>query len=270
MSSGSSAPSSAAEGASSRRAFLLRKLHGLTGVVPVGGFLVLHLWTNAAALFGRRSFDEAVGRIQALPALWAFELFGVLLPLAFHAAYGVWLWRSSAPNVGAYPHARNWAYFAQRITGTVVLLFVGLHLYELWAQKWFGGMLPTQFYGELTAGLSATAAGVPWRAFAYAIGVLAAAFHLANGLVGFAQGWGLVLTRAGQRRLGFAALALGCGLSLLGVATVVHFAAGPFLPQSEGSSPTSSVPSVPGPEGARSTPTPIPRPPPGGAPSRTP
>lgn len=241
--SGSRAPSSARE-ASSRRAFVLRKLHGLTGIVPVGGFLVLHLWTNASALFGRASFDAAVGRIQELPALWAFELFGVLLPLAFHAGYGLWLWRGSAPNVAAYPYARNWAYLAQRITGTFVLLFVALHLYELWAQKWFGGLLPRQFYGELTAGLSATVAGVPLRAWAYVLGVLAAAFHFANGLVGFSQGWGLVLTRAGQRRLGIAALVVGGGLSLLGVATVVHFAAGPFL--AEASVPSAAAASSAG------------------------
>src|SRR5689334_10700853 len=75
--------------AQNRRAFLLRKLHSLSGVVPVGAFMVFHLWTNAKALGGQEPFDAAVRDISHTPYLPILEWGTILLPLLFHAGYGV-------------------------------------------------------------------------------------------------------------------------------------------------------------------------------------
>ncbi len=225
-------PATAAEQhplASSRRAFLLRRLHSLSGVLPVGVFLAVHLWTNATLLGGRAPFDHAVGAIQRLPLLPAVEVLGVLAPLAFHAIFGVYLATKGRPNVAQYPYARGWAYLFQRLTGGVALLFVLAHLWELRVQKWLFGMSELAFYDTLVAHLSAVRFGLPVVALFYLVGIAASVFHLANGLVTFCLSWGIVASRVAQRRLERLAVAFGVLLFSLGAATVLSVSTGAQL-----------------------------------------
>lgn len=214
-----------------RTSFWLRRLHSLSGVVPLAVFLLAHLWTNAAALWGQRSFDAAVARINALPGLILLEIFGIFVPLAFHAGYGIWLTRRARPNVVTYPFARNWGYVLQRVSGVAVLAFLLLHLWELRVQKWLFGMDTRSFYPVLASGLSSTQWGIPWRALLYLGGLLATCVHFANGLFGFACTWGLVVSRRAQRRLFTISTALGVLTFVVGAGTVLHFATGPFWPR---------------------------------------
>ena len=210
----------------SKRAFVLKKLHSLSGVVPVGVFLVEHLWTNAKALQGEDAFAAAVGDIQSLPYLPLIEIFGIFLPLAFHSFYGVVLALSGKPNALKYRYTRNWLYVLQRVSGLVAFLFIAYHLYEFRIQKWLFGMRTDAFYGTLSAHLSSTTSGVPWLAIFYLIGILAVVFHFANGLWGVLFSWGVTVTRAAQRRSAYACAALGLALFLLGANTVLYFATG--------------------------------------------
>jgi succinate dehydrogenase / fumarate reductase cytochrome b subunit len=73
--------------------FLLRKLHQLTGVVPLGVFFFVHMWTNSAALNGAKSFNEHVQDIHDMPYLLFLEIFGIFLPLLFHSVHGIELGR---------------------------------------------------------------------------------------------------------------------------------------------------------------------------------
>lgn len=209
----------------SHRAFLLRKLHSLSGVVPVTGFVVFHLWTNAKALSGQEAFDAAVLEINHMPYLPALEA-GILLPLAFHALYGIKLAREGRPNVGRYGYARNWMYLLQRVSGLLALLFIGAHLWELRVQKALGVLGPGGFYPTLTAHLSSTTAGVPLYAIVYLVGIAACAFHLANGLLGFCASWGILLSRRSQRAGALVFGALGVVVFVLGANTTLYFATG--------------------------------------------
>lgn len=214
------------QASSLNRRFVLRKLHSLSGVVPLGVFLVEHLWTNATALRSEQAFDEAVDTIQRLPFLPVIELFGIVLPLGFHALYGLWLMRESQPNVARYPYGRNWLYVLQRVTGALTLLFVGWHLYEYRVQKWLFGMSTSAFYPTLAAHLSSTWRGLPVLAIVYILGIAAAVFHFCNGLWGFAASWGVATSRRAQARVGVAAGILGAVLFVLGESTVLYFATG--------------------------------------------
>ena len=62
---------------SHRSAFVMRRLHSLSGVVPVGLFLILHLWTNARALAGEDAYTHGVEEIQTIPFLPLVELLGI-------------------------------------------------------------------------------------------------------------------------------------------------------------------------------------------------
>jgi succinate dehydrogenase / fumarate reductase cytochrome b subunit len=202
-----------------RRHFYLRRLHSLTGLVPVGAFLAEHLWTNAHALYGREAFNRAVGEIQSLPLLAYLELFGIALPLAFHALYGLVIAAQGSVNVGRYPHARNWMYLLQRATGIVTLGFIAVHLWQLRIQKMLGALAWEDFYQKLTVELNR-----PVLLALYVTGVTASVFHLANGLWLFGNTWGVTLSAGSQRRSAWVCGALGVALWALGVNTLLHFA----------------------------------------------
>ena len=153
----------------SHRPYLLRKLHSLCGVLPVGAFMMFHLWQNARAIQGQQEFDEAVSGINHLRFLPALEWGLIMLPLLFHAGYGVKLAFDGKPNVRAYAYSGNWMYTLQRVTGLLAFLFIGFHLYEYWGQKLAGKMAPEQFYPALCQNMSATVGPVPVVGLVYAV-----------------------------------------------------------------------------------------------------
>jgi succinate dehydrogenase / fumarate reductase, cytochrome b subunit len=212
--------------AKNRRAFLLRKLHSLTGLVPVGGFMVFHLWTNAKALGGQEPFDAAVREINHMPYLPILEWGLILLPLLFHAVYGVVLAFEARHNVTKYSTSRNWAYTLQRVTGILAFLFIGFHLYGFWWKKLIGRMAPEQFYPELCKGMSSSWHGIPVVALIYILGIAASTFHFANGIWGFCFSWGITVSRRSQQMAAWAFGIVGVLVFFLGANTTIYFATG--------------------------------------------
>lgn len=204
-----------------RRHFVLRRLHSLSGVIPVGAFLVVHLWTNAKAVSGPTCFANDVAAINHLPFLVVIELFGIFLPLAFHAIYGVALAWQTKPNVGAYGYGRNWMYVLQRVTGVLAFAFLVVHLKDFRLAKALGVMGYPAFFTELSNLLT-----VKWRALFYLFGTTAAVFHFANGVRTFLFGWGVTVSERSQRATTWAVAAFGLVLWMLGANTVLFFATG--------------------------------------------
>lgn len=212
--------------AKSRRAFLLRKLHSLTGIVPVGGFMVFHLWTNARALGGQEQFDAAVREIHHTPYLPMLEWGLILLPLLFHAGYGVKLAFEARHNVTKYSTSRNWAFTLQRITGLLAFLFIGFHLYGFWWKKLMGKMAPEDFYPKLCEQMSSTMGGVPVMSLVYILGIAACVYHFANGLWGFCFSWGITVSKRSQQMAAWVFGIVGAIVFFLGANTIIHFATG--------------------------------------------
>lgn len=198
--------------------YLLRRLHSLSGLLPIGVFLVVHLWTNASATGGRGAFEGAVGGIQSLPGLPLIELFGIFLPIAFHALYGVWIALDARTNVLRYPHPRNWMFFLQRVTGFVAFAFIAFHVAQLRVPKATGTLLWTDFYRALTVML-----GEPGMFGLYLVGVTACVVHFANGLWSASQTWGIASSPRASRRVARAAVLVGVILWALGLNTLLHF-----------------------------------------------
>jgi succinate dehydrogenase / fumarate reductase cytochrome b subunit len=192
----------------------------------VGGFLLFHFWTNAKALQGQERFDAAVSEISHMPYLPVLELGLVVLPLAFHAVYGVKLALEGRPNVGRYTYSRNWMYAAQRITGLLALAFIVWHVSELWVPRFTGEMVEEAYYPTLCANLSATRYGLPLGALGYLFGIAATVFHFANGLWGFLVSWGITVSRRAQRVSATVFGIIGLVLFLLGGNTAIYFATG--------------------------------------------
>ncbi len=202
-----------------------QKLFSLSGVVPLGAFLLLHLWTAAALLGSHAVYDRQVSFLHGGPVLGFLEIVLVLVPLLFHALYGVW---SALQPRNATPHAydSDLLFALERVSGVIVLVFVLAHLWETRVQTWTGGLLVGSYSTKLVADLSSLTFGVPWIALGYVLGIAATVFHLVNGLTSFSITWGYTPTLPSQRRARLVFRAIGVLLVLTGTATVVQLATG--------------------------------------------
>ena len=111
--------------------FLLRKLHQITGIVPLGAFFFVHMFTNSKSMSGDRVFNDAVADIHHIPYLLFVEVFGIFLPLLFHSIYGVVISGEARINNFRYGYGRNWFYTFQRITGGFLFFFIFFHILNL-------------------------------------------------------------------------------------------------------------------------------------------
>ncbi|MBI4510988.1 MAG: succinate dehydrogenase [Deltaproteobacteria bacterium] len=208
---------------------LLRRLHSLTGVLPIGAFLVEHFYQNFKAYGpgGEHRFDTVVEDLQGNPVVLYLEIFAIGLPILYHAIYGLFLAREARHNVGSYGYGRNWAFFAQRISGVLLVAYIGYHLWmtrlrpelapELFESS--GGLLT---YGYMHDYLTSVHFGIPTWAI-YFLGVSAAVFHFANGLWGFMIHWGITVGPKAQRVSGFACAGLGVLLWVVGIVSLYAF-----------------------------------------------
>src|SRR5258706_11543952 len=119
--------------ASAQTKFYAKKLFELTGFLPVGGFLVEHLYSNFQIVGdgGADRFNKVVYDLQTNPIIIFAEIGIIGLPLLYHAFYGVFVATMAArPNTGQYGYLRNWTYLLQRITGIVLFLYIGYHVWN--------------------------------------------------------------------------------------------------------------------------------------------
>lgn len=206
------------------RTFLLRKLHQLSGIVPLGLFLVGHFFTNSKALGGAEKFNEAVGDIQNIPYLIFVEIFGIFIPLVYHAVYGMVITWEARPNNLSYPYPRNWFYSIQRITGIILFFFILFHVLNFRF-----GLVPglnteaVAHYPEKAFTIVSREFSIPWVFFLYVVGITATVWHLANGLWLFAVDWGIVIGERAQRLTGYACIAAGVALLAVGINAAAAF-----------------------------------------------
>src|SRR5437870_3076598 len=64
-----------------RNHFWLRRLHSLTGIVPIGGFLLFHFYENGAIFYGVDAYDKVSAGARGTRYLELIELFVIFLPL---------------------------------------------------------------------------------------------------------------------------------------------------------------------------------------------
>jgi succinate dehydrogenase / fumarate reductase, cytochrome b subunit len=206
------------------RTFLLRKLHQITGIVPLGLFYFVHIYTNSTAMNGAKVFNEHVQGIHDLPYLIFIEIFGIFIPLIFHSVYGIFITAEAKPNVLRYGYARNWFYVFQRITGIFLFFFLLFHILNFRF-----GMVPG-LNTTPVAGNSGQAFAIVSREFQsvlilviYFLGVAATAWHLAYGLFLFAVDWGILIGEKAQKYTLYASIAFSLFLFGVGVNAAIAF-----------------------------------------------
>jgi succinate dehydrogenase / fumarate reductase, cytochrome b subunit len=199
--------------------FLLRRLHSLSGIVPVGAFLFEHvLISNSSAIGGPAAYARQVRFLASLPLVPMLELFGIWLPILFHALYGLYIWYRGEVNVGDYPWTGNWMYTAQRWTGAIAFAYI---LWHTWTMRFTGIDLheyPGASFGKVQAELFSPAL----LAF-YAVGLVCASWHFAYGIWLFAAKWGLTPGEKARQRFLAVCLAFFVVLSVVGLTSLYTF-----------------------------------------------
>jgi succinate dehydrogenase cytochrome b subunit len=193
--------------------YLLRKLHSLTGIIPVGAFLAEHFWSNSYALVSRAQYDAKSQELQTIPFRVAVEWLFIFLPVLYHGGYGIYIWLRGKSNVSAYPWVGNWLYTTQRYTGLIAFAYIGWHLYT---ERWLT-------HGKSTYADVEDLLQNPYALAFMFIGVLASSFHLGVGIWNFLCKWGLAATVKAQRAAGALGATVGFAFSLIGVLIVLSF-----------------------------------------------
>jgi succinate dehydrogenase / fumarate reductase cytochrome b subunit len=199
--------------------FWLRRLHSLTGIIPVGAFLFEHiLISNASAIGGPIAYARQVRFLASLPLVPILELFGIWLPILFHALYGFYIWYRGETNVGEYPWTGNWMYTAQRWTGGIAFAYI---LWHTWTMRFTGIDLhefPGASFGKVQAELFSPAL----LAF-YVVGLVCASWHFAYGIWLFAAKWGLTPGDKARQRFLVVCLVFFVLMSAVGLTSLYTF-----------------------------------------------
>lgn len=175
--------------------YLPRKIHSLLGVIPLGLFIVEHALTNYTAWEGgQEGFGDAIHLLNSLPLIFFLEMFMIWLPILFHGVYGLYIAYQSNLNMGRFSYARNWAFALQRITGVITFIFVVWHVWETRVQLALGNVTHEELGNHMHEIFSN-----PVSIAFYTIGVIAAAFHFANGLWAFLVSWGITVGPRAQK-----------------------------------------------------------------------
>ena len=156
--------------------------------------------------------------LAGLPLVPVLELFGIWLPILFHALYGFYIWYRGETNVGEYPWTGNWMYTAQRWTGGIAFAYI---LWHTWTMR-FSGVDLHQYPGASFGKVQGEIFQTPLFLF-YVVGLIAASWHFAYGIWLFCAKWGIVSGEKARKRFLIACLAFFFVLTGAGLASLTSF-----------------------------------------------
>ena len=178
--------------------FLYRRLHSLTGIIPVGLFLIYHLYLQLYLHSGAETYNAEVNSFYESPlAIWILILI-VYIPLFFHSIYGAFLVFEAKvqPSYLYYSHVLYWL---QRLSGIGLLLFIIAHVWNAQLGPVLANTWGTH-WEHLFEGFADPETGVVTKTV-YVLGIVGASFHFANGINTFCMTWGITRSQKSQVRI---------------------------------------------------------------------
>ncbi len=206
--------------------FVLRRLHSLSGIVPIGAFLIEHFISNSEATKGVQAYNDQVKFLTSLPFVHVLEWVFIFLPLLYHAIYGLYIWYRGDSNVGEYPWTGNWLYTSQRWTGIIAFIYIAYHTYYM---RFTGVHLMSGGYENAFWKVRHEFQN-PWAVAAYVIGIIAASWHFSYGVWLFAAKWGFTVGDRARKKFGFVCVGLAVVLIGIGLWTITAFLSSPPVP----------------------------------------
>jgi succinate dehydrogenase cytochrome b subunit len=198
--------------------FVLRRLHSLSGIIPIGAFLVEHFVSNAFATNGPGAYNNQVRFLTSLPFVPVLEWVGIYIPLLYHALYGFYIWFRGQSNVADYPWAGNFMYAAQRWTGAIAFLYIAWHIYTM---RFTGVHLlthPDAAFDKVRMEFASS-----WAVAFYVVGIVAASWHFSYGLYLFCAKWGITVSDRSRKAMGVVCTVVAITLIAVGLATISAF-----------------------------------------------
>jgi succinate dehydrogenase / fumarate reductase, cytochrome b subunit len=197
-----------------------RKLHSISGIFPVGAFLLLHFIANSQAIYGPQAYNDQA-KFLAWPFVQVMEWVFIFIPLLYHALYGIYIWYRGELNGREYPWTGDWLYTSQRWTGIIAFVFILYHVIHM------------RVMSPELAGPNGEYKNAFWKVFNdfesplpivfYVIGIVATSWHFAYGVWLFAANWGLTIGAKARRNFGFVCFGLAIILVGIGLWTVYAF-----------------------------------------------
>jgi len=202
-----------APGAQADHSFFWRKLHSLSGIIPVGAYMADHIWENSYSLVGSANYNEASHSLQTIPWRLPLEIGIIWLPILYHALYGFYVWYRGKINVSQYPWVGNWMFTTQRWTGLIAFAFIGWHVYT--ERLVSHGMSNYDYvYNDMQSN---------FFFIFFLVGVTACSIHLGVGIWNFLCKWGLAATVRSQRAAGYLGVVVAAILIVMSVTVVICF-----------------------------------------------
>jgi len=202
--------------AEDQRHWILRRLHSLTGLVPIGAFLFFHIFENSYVTHGAEAWWKESEFTRALPFQVVVEAILLWIPISYHAVYGVVITMTADPNVSVYGYERNLQYTLQRITGILALVFILFHFFT--TRGWFYLSGVETNYARMHDFMMN-----PVFLIIYVIGTLSCLYHLTNGIFTFCITWGITVGPRAQTMVNRACVALFLAFSVMAIVTLISF-----------------------------------------------
>jgi succinate dehydrogenase / fumarate reductase cytochrome b subunit len=171
------------------RSFIGARLGSLFALLPLGVWTANHLWNNLAAYNGAQAWQTAVTE-HSSAATTALTMTVVLVPLVWHTVWGIArMLRTRGSSARYFGSLRYWL---QRASAVGLLAFLGAHLWLAWAEPRF-----REGHAETFADISHEMHFHTPTLLVYVLGILAIAYHLANGVWSFfTMGWGIAVSKS--------------------------------------------------------------------------
>ncbi|MBI3313237.1 MAG: succinate dehydrogenase [Candidatus Omnitrophica bacterium] len=195
--------------------FWLRRLHSLSGIFPIGAFLLEHMFSNSFITLGPAAYNNQIHFLQSLPYVLWLEVILIYIPILYHAFYGFYVMFTGKSNLAWYPYRANILYTLQRWTGIIAFIYIGYHAYHTRGVNLLYG---TEVSYERMAQLMSD----PKMFVFYLVGMAAVMFHFANGIWGFLISWGITVGPKAQKVSGWLCTFLGILLFVTGANALIH------------------------------------------------
>ena len=193
--------SSPAHTCSPKTAFWLKRAHSLTGLVPLGGFILEHLYSNSAVVRGPEAYAKVIETLWGMPYILVMEIGLVFAPIAFHLLLGLYMTWQGVWNYPQYRDQRNLFFVLQRVTGVYLAVFI---FYHVWTTRFSGNHDPAGFFPLMKKQMQS-----PMVFLFYLGAMMSISFHFANGIwLGLVR-WGVAVGPKAQQTAGRACAGFG-------------------------------------------------------------
>lgn len=173
--------------------FYLKKWHSIMGMIPVGFFLIMHIYTQSFSAMGENAYNQRFTTTISNPWLLGLEIIFLYIPLLFHGIFGMLLIFSTKYNITKYPnYLDNWRHLLQRISGFGVFFFIIAHFTMTRGHSWFAkegwtkGNPIEGWYQHMSLNMKHNLTFM-----VYFLGVLGACYHFSNGIWTFFNSMGI-------------------------------------------------------------------------------